>query len=51
MTSVIDQQGTILWRVQPDHGDLVVKDPESGPLEPGDLTFVQAGYYDYDYSC
>ena len=36
------EKGTILWRVQPEFGDILVKDPEVDPHGPGDMSFVQA---------
>jgi hypothetical protein len=38
------EKGTILWRVQPEFGDVLVRDPKEEGYErrPGDLTFVEA---------
>jgi hypothetical protein len=37
-------KGTILWRVQPEFGDVLVRDPKEDGYErrPGDLTFLEA---------
>jgi hypothetical protein len=38
------EKGTILWRVQPEFGDVLVRDPEEEGYarRPGELTFVEA---------
>ena len=37
------EKGTVIWRVQPEYGDVLVKElPPSGVPEKGDLTFEQA---------